>query len=54
MVFKERSTAQVFLEFLRRLVRQSTRQVYLIIDHDPVRRYPKVKNYELAQPRCQK
>ena len=45
MVFKERFTAQVFLEFLRRLVRQSARRVYLIIDRHPVHRSRKVKNW---------
>ena len=45
MVFKERFTAPVFLEFLRRLLRQSDRRVYLIIDRHPVHRSHKVKNW---------
>ena len=45
MVFKERFTAQVFLEFLRRLLRQSARRVYLIIDRHPVHRSRKVKSW---------
>lgn len=45
MVFKERFTAKVFLEFLRRLLRQSDRRVYLIIDRHPVHRSRKVKNW---------
>jgi transposase len=45
MVFKGRFTAQVFLEFLRRLLRQSDRRVYLIIDRHPVHRSLKVKNW---------
>ncbi|HEY4800417.1 MAG TPA: IS630 family transposase, partial [Bacteroidia bacterium] len=45
MVFKERFTAQVFLEFLRRLLRQSDRRIYLIIDGHPVHRSHKVKNW---------
>jgi transposase len=45
MVFKERFTAQVFLEFLRRLLRQCDRRVYLIIDRHPVHRSLKVKNW---------
>jgi transposase len=45
MVFKERFTAPVFLEFLRRLLRQSDRRVYLIIDRHPVHRSRKVKNW---------
>lgn len=45
LVFKERFTAQVFLEFLRRLLRQSARRIYLIIDRHPVHRSRKVKNW---------
>jgi transposase len=45
MVFKERFTAQVFLDFLRRLLRQSARRVYLIIDRHPVHRSRKVKSW---------
>jgi len=45
MVFKERFTTPVFLEFLRRLLRQSDRRVYLIIDRHPVHRSLKVKNW---------
>jgi transposase len=45
MVFKEHFTAPVFLEFLRRLLRQSDRRVYLIIDRHPVHRSHKVKNW---------
>jgi transposase len=45
MVFKERFSAQVFLEFLRRLLRQSDRRIYLIIDNHPVHRSNKVKNW---------
>jgi transposase len=45
MVFKARFTAQVFLEFLRRLLRQSDRRLYLIIDRHPVHRSLKVQNW---------
>jgi len=45
MVFKERFTDPVFLEFLRRLHRQSDGRVYLIIDCHPVRRSPEVKTW---------
>ena len=45
MDFKERFTAPVFLEFLRRLLRQSDRRLYLIIDCHPVHRSLKVKNW---------
>lgn len=36
MVFKERFTVAVFLKFLRRLLRQNRRKVFLIIDNHPV------------------
>lgn len=45
MVFKERFTTKVFLEFLRRLLRQSDRRIYLIVDSHPVHRSVKVKNW---------
>ncbi len=45
MVFKERFTTQVFLEFLRRLLGQSDRRVYLIIDRHSVHHSLKVKNW---------
>jgi transposase len=47
MVFKDSFTGQVFLEFLRRLLRQSDRREYLIIYRyrHPVHRSPKGKNW---------
>lgn len=36
MVFKERFTVAVFLKFLRRLLRQNRRKIFLIIDSHPV------------------
>lgn len=45
MVFKERFTAQVCIEFLRRLLRQNDRRIYLIIDRHPVHRSRKVQNW---------
>jgi len=42
MVFRERFTADVFLRFLRRLVRHGPRKVYLIVDGHPVHRSGKV------------
>lgn len=36
MVFKERFTTAVFLKFLRRLLRQNTRKIFLVIDSHPV------------------
>lgn len=45
MVFKGRFIGKVFLEFLRRLVRQSKRRVFLIVDRHPVHRAKKVKQW---------
>jgi len=45
MVFKMRFRAEVFVEFLRRLVRQIKRKVFLIVDGHPVHRSVKVKNW---------
>ncbi len=45
MVFKGRFIAKVFLEFLSRLVRQSKRKVFLIVDNHPVHRSKKVKQW---------
>jgi transposase len=52
MVFKGRFIATVFLEFLNRLVRQSERKVFLIVDRHPVHRAKKVKQW-LAEHREQ-
>ena len=38
MVFRENFTVAVFLRFLRRLIRQNERRVYLIVDGHPVHR----------------
>jgi transposase len=45
MVFKKRFRGEVFLEFLRRLLRQSTRTVFLIVDGHPVHRAIKIRNW---------
>jgi transposase len=45
MVFKGRFIAKVFLEFLSRLVRQSKRKVFLIVDNHPVHRSKKIKQW---------
>jgi len=50
MVFKGRFIAQVFLEFLSRLVRQSQRKVFLIVDRHPVHRSKKVKQWIEERP----
>ena len=45
MVFEDWFNTDVFLEFLRRLVRQSKRKVFLIIDKHPVHRSRKTKRW---------
>ena len=50
MVFKGRFIAKVFLEFLYRLVRQSQRRVFLIVDNHPVHRSKKVKQWLEERP----
>ena len=45
MVFKERFTGDVMIEFLGRLVRQSQRRVFLIVDRHPVHRSGKVAGW---------
>lgn len=45
MVFKERFTANVFLRFGRRLLRQAGRKVLLILDRHPVHRSRVVKRW---------
>jgi len=47
MVFKERFRVGVFLKFLRRLVKQSGRLLYLIIDGHPVHKAAKVKKWAI-------
>ena len=45
MVFKDRFNTDVFLEFLRRLLRQIQRKIFLIVDSHPVHRALKVRNW---------
>jgi transposase len=45
MVFKKRFTASVFIRFLRRLVRQTRRKVFIIVDRHPVHRSQKVRKW---------
>lgn len=45
MVFRERFTVNVFLRFLRRLVRQMKRRVFLIVDRHPVHRAASVTRW---------
>jgi transposase len=50
MVFKRGFTAGVFLRFLRRLVKQADRKVFLIADRHPVHRSGKVKTWLAKHP----
>jgi len=45
MVFTKRFTADVMIEFLRRLIRQVGRKVFLIVDGHPVHRSAKVRRF---------
>lgn len=45
MVFKQRFTSEVFLEFLRRLLRQNSSKVFLIVDRHPVHRSNRVQRW---------
>ena len=45
MVFKQRFTADVMIEFLRRLIRHSKQKVFLIVDGHPVHRSGKVARW---------
>ena len=45
MVFKKRFTTNVFIDFLRRLVRQVKSLVFLIVDGHPVHRSAKVRRW---------
>ena len=45
MVFKYRFTAEVFLKFLRRLIRQAGRKTFLILDSHPVHRSGRVTRF---------
>lgn len=45
MVFKERFTGTVMIDFLRRLIKQNKRKVFLIVDGHPVHRSRQVKHW---------
>jgi len=45
MVFRQRFTARVFLLFLRRLIRQAGRKVFLIVDRHPVHKAARVSRW---------
>ena len=50
MVYPERFTTQVFLEFLRRLVRHADRKVFLVVDGHSVHRARKVQAWVARRP----
>ena len=50
MVFRRRFTAPVFVTFLRRLVRQVGRKVFLIVDRHPVHRSRAVERWLAEHP----
>jgi transposase len=43
MVFKTRFNANIFIEFLKRLIRQTKRKIFLIVDRHPTHRSKKVQ-----------
>ncbi len=45
MVFKHRFTTDVFIQFLKRLIRQNRRKVFLIVDGHPAHRSKKLKQW---------
>lgn len=49
MVFTRRFTADVMIEFLGRLLRQSSRKLYLVVDGHPVHRSGKVRRWLAAR-----
>lgn len=51
MVFKKRFSAEVLMDFLQRLIRQSQRKVFLIVDGHPVHRSAKVKDWVARKPK---
>jgi transposase len=51
MVFKKSFTAEVLIDFLQRLIRQSRRMVFLILDRHPVHRSAKVKAWVARKPK---
>jgi len=45
MVFRKRFTSDVFIDFLRRLIKSAGRKVYLIVDGHPVHKSRRVKRW---------
>ena len=50
MVFKKSFNADIFLDFLKRLVRQSSKKVFLVVDGHPAHRAIKVKTWLGGKP----
>lgn len=51
MVFKQRFSSDVFIEFMRRLVRSAGRKVYLIVDGHPVHQSAATARWVAARPK---
>ena len=49
MVFKKRFSAEVLIDFLKRLIRQSKRKVFLILDGHPVHKSAQVREWLAAK-----
>ena len=45
MVFRQKFDADLFLNFLKRLIRQNRRKVYLVIDKHPVHHSSEVSKW---------
>jgi transposase len=45
MIYRERFTSQVLIRFMRRLLRQNTGKIFLVIDNHPVHRSKAVKQW---------
>ena len=48
MIFKQRFSSEVFLEFMRRLIKQSEQKAFLIVDGHPVHRSKEVDKWMSA------
>jgi hypothetical protein len=51
MVFQERFSAEVLMDFLEWLIRQGPRKVFLSVDAHPVHRSAKVKAWVARKPK---
>ncbi len=51
MIFRQRFSAEVFLEFVSRLIKQAEQKVFLIVDGHPVHRSKEVYEWVSAHPK---